>query len=114
MMWNPINQRFFVLLCFLASTLVAQAGELTQCNLLSELNCIKTPACTLVQKGVNDYQCRGAVGKCEVDFIQWGEKQIESCETKPGCKYVPGNCYCPPDVLCRCGGGKPPQCVEEN
>jgi hypothetical protein len=113
MMWIPINQGFCLLLCFLASILVAQAEELTQCSSLNELNCIKDPACTLVQKGVIGYQCRGAVGKCEVDFIQWGETQSESCESKTGCKYVPGKCYCPPDVLCRCGGGKPPQCIEE-
>ena len=90
----------------------AAAGEKAQCGSLGELQCIKSPVCTLVQVKDNGYQCRAASGKCEAGFIQWGDKQVESCESKADCKYVPGVCYCSPDVLCRCGGGKPPRCVE--
>jgi hypothetical protein len=83
------------------------------CQQLSELQCIKSESCSLVQEGVNRYRCQLAVGKCEIGFRQWGENQMENCEVKPGCQYYSGNCYCPPDVICRCGGGKPPQCIEK-
>jgi hypothetical protein len=101
----------------LLTALPAMAGETDACSSLSELDCIKSQACTLVQlegkSYAGSYICRPAQGRCEMGFQQWGTKQVEGCESKPGCKYVPGNCYCPPDVLCVCGGGKPPQCVEQ-
>ena len=108
--------RIKTLLCagaiIFGATSVAMAAKTTSCESLSELACIKSPTCTLVQVETNRYLCRVATGKCELGFIQWGEKQQERCESKPGCAYVPGNCYCRPDVACPCGGGKPPQCIE--
>lgn len=90
----------------------ALAAEPNSCASLTELQCIKSSECTLSPVEINKYICRAATGKCELDFIQF-ENSKQSCETKQGCKYVPGNCYCPPDMLCRCGGGPPPKCVEQ-
>src|SRR5581483_3413342 len=67
------------------------AGETPPCNSLAELECIKSPVCTLIQVRFNKYQCRSAVGKCESGFIQWwGNKNDlkESCVSKAGCMYV--------------------------
>lgn len=91
---------------------IEMATKSRSCALLTELECIKSPDCTLTFVETNKYICRPATGKCEVGFVQWGDTQIQSCEAKPGCKYIPGSCYCPPDVDCRCGGGQPPKCVE--
>lgn len=38
----------------------------------------------------------------------------EYCEKQEGCKYIPpGPCYCPPNVVCACGGGASPKCIPE-
>lgn len=103
---------WYLTLFLFVSVSGAVAGEKEQCGSSGELQCIKSPVCTLVHVKDHNYRCRAAAGKCEVGFIQWGDKQVESCETKTGCKYIPGSCYCPPDVLCRCSGGKPPHCEE--
>jgi len=107
----PIKSLLWATAFIFSATSVAMAAKTMSCESLNELACIKSPARTLVQVETNRYLCRVATGKCELGFIQWGEKQRERCESKPGCDYVPGNCYCPPDVTCPCGGGKPPQCI---
>jgi len=84
----------------------AQA-EIT-CEGLTELGCINSAACTLEKSG-SEYQCRTAINDCEKGFIQRVDG-VSECESKQGCIYQPQNCYCPPDVICRCGGGKPSSC----
>jgi hypothetical protein len=82
------------------------------CSSLKELACIDSADCTLaVAEGSREYFCRDAEGPCETGFRQRGDG-ADACEAKPGCRFVPGRCYCSPDVTCICGGGPPPQCVE--
>lgn len=82
------------------------------CESLGEMQCITSPACTLVLAGEQlGYLCRPAEGRCELGFHQHGDS-AEACEAEEGCRFVPGQCYCSPDVTCVCGGGPPPQCVE--
>lgn len=86
--------------------------ETEECGALGERACIASASCELEQVASNKYICRSAKNRCEVGFLQLGENQLVTCELKPGCKYVPANCYCQPDFRCRCGGGRPSQCVE--
>ena len=74
------------------------------CDQLGETACIETHDCVL-ELGPNDsYQCRPTRNHCErmVD--------PESCIEDDSCAWDPGFCYCPPEVLCGCGGGPPPVC----
>lgn len=82
------------------------------CAGLDEMRCITSDECTLVlpEEG-REYRCRTAEGRCERGFRQH-DGDAESCEAKEGCRFVPGQCYCSPNVTCICGGGPPPQCVE--
>jgi hypothetical protein len=83
------------------------------CEQRSELQCISATDCTLHQIGPpgSKYECRDAANACEQGFRQKSGTP-EECEAKPGCVFVPQNCYCAPDpdVVCRCGGGPPSQC----
>jgi len=82
------------------------------CAGLDEMQCITSDECTLIfTEEEREYRCRAAEGRCERGFRQH-EGDAEACEAKEGCRYVPGQCYCSPDVTCICGGGPPPQCVE--
>jgi hypothetical protein len=83
------------------------------CARLTELACIDSDRCTLAvtEDGSREYVCREAAGPCETGFRQRGN-DADACEAKSGCRFVPGRCYCSPDVTCICGGGPPPQCVE--
>ena len=111
-MWHKLYLFFGLLTALPAMAVVSDA-----CTALNELECIKSAACILVQleeqRKIGSYSCRSVQGRCEKGFQQWGENQVESCESKPECKYDPGCCYCPPDVQCICGGGSPPQCVDQ-
>ncbi len=79
----------------------------------TELQCIDSGDWTLVLVGEwsGQYFCRPAEGPCEQGFLQRTDTE-GSCEAKQGCVFDPGFCYCPPDLVCFCGGGPPPQCVE--
>ncbi|WP_143534401.1 hypothetical protein [Roseovarius albus] len=47
----------------------------------------------------------------QIDRLQ-SQKTVAQCHSQTGCAYVPaGECFCPPDVLCVCGGGEPPNCL---
>jgi hypothetical protein len=83
----------------------------TRCGTLGESQCILAAQCTLVLVGEtpSSYVCRSAQNPCEAGFIQRTGTE-ESCEEKEGCLFEPGMCYCPPDLVCVCGGGPPPQC----
>jgi len=92
----------------------AHTQEAKPCSASSELECLNSDRCTLVQtREHGPYVCRDAVGHCEIGFRQARHGDIQKdCESKPGCKFVRPECFCPPDLACTCGGGPPPQCVE--
>ena len=81
------------------------------CDAMSESQCIDSSECTLVLASPQppDYTCVAARNACEQGFVQ-RTGDATSCEATQGCKFVPGECYCPPDLVCVCGGGPPPQC----
>lgn len=84
------------------------------CQELGEKACLDSPTCTLVQEdgARRGYRCREASPPCETGFLQ-GSSTAGECSAKAGCVFDPGHCYCPPDVVCVCGGGPPPGCVAE-
>ena len=58
-----------------------------------------------------EYACVTPSNRCQIGFAQSSDENAALCETHPGCRFVPaGECYCPPDVDCFCGGGTPPDC----
>lgn len=84
------------------------------CQQLSEQACFSSAACTLTKdNNTKGYQCRPAKDHCELLFRQSDDTR-ETCEAKDGCEYVPASCYCPPGVICICGGGEPAQCRSRN
>ena len=91
----------------------AWSASALRCGDLTELQCGSSELCTLILVGemTGEYVCRPPEGPCETGFRQSSDT-AESCEAKEDCSYVPGVCYCPPDLVCFCGGGPPPQCLE--
>ncbi|MCB1058124.1 MAG: hypothetical protein KDD11_21705 [Acidobacteria bacterium] len=85
---------------------------LPPCAERTEKQCIDSPDCTLAPTGDENtgYICRDTANECEAGFRQSDGTPAE-CQAKPGCRFSPGRCYCPPDVQCVCGGGPPPSCV---
>ena len=81
------------------------------CAPISDYQCLDSPNYTYakVDPSPLGYKCRRARGLCERGFIQ-SEHTAEQCEANSRCEYVPGACYCPPEVQCICGGGSPGQC----
>lgn len=116
----------WLLYALLLGAASAQAGEIDGCEAHSEAECTTSPNCTLHYIAKNRYQCRTAANQCENGFVQWIDfskikanpddpgqvnySQVESCEKKKGCEFIPGSGYCQHDVLCRTSGGNPPQC----
>ncbi len=82
-----------------------------ECGVLSELQCINSGVCTLefADPDTGTYLCRDAADSCEQGFRQRTDTAA-TCTERGGCRFVPGFCYCPPDVVCVCGGGPPPTC----
>ncbi len=82
------------------------------CESASEADCIVSGGCTLVvaSERPGDYACVAARNACEEGFLQ-RDASAEECESKAGCRFVPAECYCPPDLVCVCGGGPPAQCT---
>lgn len=82
------------------------------CESASEAECIVSSECTLVVASdrPGDYACVAARNECEEGFFQ-RDASAEHCESKAGCRFVPAQCYCPPDLVCVCGGGTPAQCA---
>ena len=101
------------------------AAEAPPCAALSEAACLESERCTLevvegedsdgkaIPEGTGGYRCRAAEGPCETGFRQ-GSHSAEECVARSGCQFIPGRCYCPPGVVCICGGGPPPRCAEEH
>jgi len=79
------------------------------CESLPISDCLVSLQCTLTTKD-KGYICRKARNHCEQDFSQ-KTGTAEQCTTKPNCQFIPGKCFCPPDVICVCGGGPPRMCV---
>ena len=101
--------------CVLALMLIPQLGfaKDVECARFSQQECTKSNECTLVgQAQDTGYSCRPAENECERGFSQdSGTKEI--CEARAGCEFVPGYCYCPPKMVCICGGGPPSQCKKK-
>ena len=78
---------------------------------VSDSQCLRSSDYTL-HRNEGGYYCLPAVSRCEKGFVQGSDKP-SLCEAKTGCKYIPGDCFCQPDinVMCVCGGGEPPMCV---
>jgi hypothetical protein len=103
----------------IAEPAAAAASEPTppSCASLSAKDCLQSSQCTYELKAESDkpdkqYVCRDAADQCEQDFQQLtGTKQ--SCESKPGCRYIPGHCECPEGITCDCQNKNPPQCAKQ-
>jgi hypothetical protein len=100
---------------------VISASEPTSapsCSSLSARDCLQSSHCTYELKAESDktdkrYVCRDTAGQCEQNFRQLtGTKQ--SCESKPGCRYMPGHCECSEGMPCDCQNKNPPQCSDSN
>jgi hypothetical protein len=98
----------------LGIALFTTEASANSCENFTELQCINSADCTLHQLGatVAGYVCKAAADLCEKGFKQKSGTRAD-CESKDGCVFIPQNCYCAPDVICRCGGGPPSQCQPE-
>lgn len=94
------------------------------CEVLDRTECLASTDCTLHRIASNHYECRAAIGSCEIGLVQ---EDKQACEARATCRFVPANCYCmcpSPGVKmrvpdkgaqrcgCACGGGPPSMCVE--
>jgi len=80
----------------------------------SDSDCLRSGAHTLqrTEDGYLCVPCVPSVSTCEEGFAQGTDKPSVST-VKPGCTYIPGDCYCPPggNVICVCGGGELAMCI---
>lgn len=98
---------------FASGSSLAENKDAESCSSLSIQGCLSSRECTLVFDKVSEsYQCQNVNNQCEKGFSQADDTR-EICESRPGCKYQASNCFCPPGVDCRCGGGTPAMCVPE-
>jgi len=79
------------------------------CELLSHSACLDSKVCSLMIDEQKVFVCRHSTNHCDTGFAQQADTK-ENCEAKNGCVYVSEPCFCPPDVVCVCSGGQPPQC----
>ncbi len=79
------------------------------CELLSHSACLDSKVCSLMMDEQKAFVCSRSINHCNAGFAQRSDTK-ESCEAKNGCVYVSEPCFCPPDVVCFCSGGQPPQC----
>ena len=89
----------------------AYSGVLGGPTPLSDSECLRSDSHTL-HSTEEGYVCLPAIALCEVGFAQ-GVDKPSMCTSKTGCMYVPGDCFCPPNinVICVCGGGEPAMCI---
>src|SRR5712692_6269441 len=92
------SHTFWLSVVLLSVTPLSTAGEPTSCAVLDRAECHKSAMCIVSKTERGDYRCRARKGRCEANFNQWGPRAHESCEARVGCKFVPGRCYCPPNV----------------
>ena len=106
--------RFLPILGCLLMPAISTGTDSKSCSELTELDCIHSTECKLVQAQAHGgYICRAAIGHCEIGFRQVADYDIQKdCEAKPGCEFKIAKCFCPPNLECACGGGPPAQCVE--
>ena len=89
------------------------------CDQLAAIDCATSTDCMYQKIGEADqYACVAPTNRCQIGFSQGGAndsaKASDICQSRPGCSYVPaGECYCPPNVDCICGGGTPPDCAAD-
>jgi hypothetical protein len=104
---------FLVMSLLCAIVCIADAAAV--CGDMGELECINSTSCKLELIAPHGkYVCRESLGRCEHGFRQAGNGDIQKlCEANAGCVFQPGNCYCPPNLECACGGGAPAQCHED-
>lgn len=106
--------RVFLFLLMMMFSLPAMATKdyLGSCSELGEKACNIAGNCVLEQSEDKTYRCRSPQNECEEN---WNKQRSpkESCEATAGCVFVPASCYCPPDVVCICGGGNPPACKKK-
>ncbi|MCP5088782.1 MAG: hypothetical protein GY952_18485 [Rhodobacteraceae bacterium] len=104
--------RFFVLLFVLSWVGVPGQLNAQTCERLEAIACIASGDCMYEKVGERfEYACMRPANRCQIGFKQSSQTSATSCENRVGCSYVPaGECYCPPDVDCVCGGGTPPNC----
>ncbi len=91
-----------------------ESSSAPSCASLSAKDCLQAPQCIYVlrDESDHDYICRDAANRCEQGFNQLqGTKQ--SCESKSGCRFIPGHCECPEGLPCDCRGINPPQCTHQ-
>ncbi len=79
------------------------------CEQLSHSACLDSKQCSLIMNEQKTLICHRSKNHCDSGFTQRSDTK-ESCETKQGCAYISPPCFCPPDVICICAGGQPPQC----
>jgi len=110
------NNKVFRVAYTLPLLLLVFSSSYSMSNKLSTselLKCLESPDHTLTETSESGYRCQEARNSCEIGFIQALANEA-SCASKPGCKFVSEECYCPPDVVCVCGGGAPPLCVPKS
>lgn len=96
---------------------VASVSAAPSCASLSARDCLQSSYCTYEWRAESvkpdkQYVCRAAADQCERDFRQLTGTQ-QSCESKPGCRYIPGHCQCPEGLPCDCQNKNPPQCAKQ-
>ncbi len=104
----------FLTVVLVVATSCAGSANGPACGGSSEGECIAAGECTLllVSDRPGDYVCVATRNACEAGFVQ-RDASAAACEQKAGCRFVPAECYCPPDLTCVCGGGPPAQCVPD-
>ncbi len=81
-------------------------GAVDDCDTLGRDDCIASPDCALHFSEIYDpgYACHPAILECE-RFDDVG------CRALGQCRFTSGECYCPEEEVCGCGGGPPPGCL---
>jgi hypothetical protein len=92
----------------------ARPSSAPSCHALNARVCLQSPQCTYVLSDEIDhhYICRDAANRCEQGFNQLQDTK-QNCESKSGCRFIPGYCECPEGLPCDCRSKNPPQCVKQ-
>jgi hypothetical protein len=100
----PIVQMAVVaLLSGLSAPTLADAA--LDCTKLKQLECMTERKCVRVR-----FSCEATTDPCEIAWQELHGTQA-SCEAMTNCRFIPREpCYCPPNVVCKCGGGAPDRC----
>lgn len=91
----------------LACTPLAEDDDAaTACPQMEHDECIASGECLLDYslQSYGRYQCRSVIDPCESNSDQ------ADCSADALCHWSAGECYCPQDQVCVCGGGPAPSC----